>query len=158
MGVPPCGPCLADHVEDWSVINMDYEQEGRHLHLVVSHSIWCPTRRRQALVGPIGNRLEQIVREVAAENRWRGLALAIRPDQGHLCVRADPNTLPADLSRRIQGRSAHHLRQELPHLRKLPSMWTRSCFLVKQRGRRQTTTRDCASACRAQALARRHDG
>jgi REP-associated tyrosine transposase len=108
---------------------MDYAHEGHNVHLVVYHIIWCPKRRRKVLVGPIRNRLEQIVREVAAENDWTVIELAIQPDQVHLFIRADPNTLPSDIPRRIKGRSAHHLRQEFPQLRKLPSMWTRSCFL-----------------------------
>ena len=85
--------------------------------------------RRKVLVGHIHRRLEQIVREVAAENEWTVIELAVRPDHVHLFVRADPNTLPSDIPRRINGRSAHHLRQEFPQLRKLPSMWTRSFFL-----------------------------
>jgi putative transposase len=81
------------------------------------------------LVGPIRTRLEQIVREVMAENDWTVIDLAIQPDYVHLFVRADPNTLPSDIPSRIKGRSSHHLRQEFPQLRKLPSLWTRSFFL-----------------------------
>jgi putative transposase len=108
---------------------MDSAHEGHNVHLVVYHIIWCPKRRRKVLVGPIRNRLEQIVREVAAENDWTVLELAIQPDHVHLLIRADPNTLPSDIPRHIKGRSSHHLRQEFPPLRKLPSMWTRSFFL-----------------------------
>jgi putative transposase len=108
---------------------MDYQHKQHSVHLVVYHIIWCPKRRRKVLVGHIHRRLEQIVREVAAENEWTVIELAIRPDHVHLFVRADPYTLPSDIPRRIKGRSAHHLRQEFPQLRKLPSMWTRSFFL-----------------------------
>jgi putative transposase len=44
-------------------------------------------------------------------------------------IRANPYTLPSDIPRPIKGRSSHDLRQEFPHLRKLPSLWTRSFFL-----------------------------
>jgi putative transposase len=120
---------LASHVEEWSVINMDYTHEGHNAHLVVYHIIWRPKRRHTVLVGPIHRRLEQIIREVAAENGWTVIELAICPDHVHLFVRANPNTLPSDIPRRIKGRSVHHLRQEFPQLRKLPSIWTRSFFL-----------------------------
>jgi len=93
------------------------------------HIIWCPKRRRKVLVGPIRTRLEQIVHEVAAAHDWTVLELAIQPDQVPLRVRADPSTLPSDLPRRSKGRSAHDVRAEFPHLCKLPSRWTRSCFL-----------------------------
>jgi putative transposase len=108
---------------------MDSAHEGHNVHLVVYHIIWCPKRRRKVLVGPIRSRLEQIVREVAAENDWTVIELAIQPDHVHLFIRADPNTLPSDIPRRIKGRSSHHLRREFPPLRKVPSMWTRSFFL-----------------------------
>jgi REP element-mobilizing transposase RayT len=73
--------------------------------------------------------LEQIVREVVTENDWTVIELAIQPDHVHLFIRADPNTLPSDIPRRIKGRSSHHLRQEVPHLKRMPSLWTRSFFL-----------------------------
>jgi putative transposase len=108
---------------------MDYAHEGHNAHLVVYHIIWCPKRRRKVLVGPIRTRLEPLVREVAAENDWTVIELAIQPDHVQLFFRADPNTLRSDIPRRIKGRSSHHLRQELSQLRKLPSMSTRSFFL-----------------------------
>jgi putative transposase len=108
---------------------MDYAHEGHTIHLVVYHIIWCPKRRRKALVGPIRTRLEQIVREVAAEHEWAVMELAIQPDHVHLFIRADPRTLPSDIPRLIKGRSSRYLRDEFPQLRKLPSLWTRTFFL-----------------------------
>jgi putative transposase len=108
---------------------MDYAHEGHNVHLVVYHLIWCPKRRHKVLVGPVRTRLEQIIREVATENGWEIIRLAIQPDHVHLFIRAHPNTLPADIPRRIKGRSSRLLREEFPHLCKLPSLWTRSFFL-----------------------------
>ena len=108
---------------------MEYQHERHNVHLVVYHIIWCPKRRRKVLVGPIRTRLEQVIREVVAEQEWTVLELAIHPDHVHLFVRADPYTLPSDIPRLIKGRSSHDLRAEFPHLLKLPSLWTRSFFL-----------------------------
>ena len=93
------------------------------------HVVWCPTRRRKVLVGPVRDRLAQIIEEVVAENGWEIVWLAIQPDHVHLFLRANPTTLPSDLPRRIKGRSSHDVREEFPHLRKLPSLWTRSFFV-----------------------------
>jgi putative transposase len=108
---------------------MDYQHEQHSVHLVVYHIIWCPKRRRKVLVGPVHDRLKQIVEEVATEHHWGVIRLAIQPDHVHLFIRANPYTLPSDIPRLIKGRSSHDLRQEFPHLRKLPSLWTRSFFL-----------------------------
>ena len=75
------------------------------------------------------DRLKHIIQEVAGEHDWEIIRLAIQPDHVHLFIRANPYTLPSDIPRLIKGRSSHDLRQEYPHLRKLPSLWTRSFFL-----------------------------
>jgi putative transposase len=108
---------------------MDYVHEGHTVHLVVYHIIWCPKRRRKVLEGVVRNRLERIIGEVAAENGWEIIRLAVQPDHVHLFIRANPTTLPSDIPRRMKGRSSHLLREEFPHLLKLPSLWTRSYFV-----------------------------
>jgi putative transposase len=50
---------------------MDYQHERHNVHLVVYHIIWCPKRRREVLVGPVRNRLEQIIKAVVDENGWQ---------------------------------------------------------------------------------------
>jgi putative transposase len=108
---------------------MEYQHEQHSVHLVVYHVIWCPKRRRKILLGPIRERLQQIIEEVTNERVWQILCLAIQPDHVHLLVRANPYTLPSDIARLIKARSSRLLRDEFPALRKLPSLWTRSFFL-----------------------------
>ena len=108
---------------------MDYQHDRHSVHLIVSHLIFCPKRRRRVLVGAVQKRLEQIIDEVITERGWHLLERAIQPDHVHLFVRTNPSTLPADIPRLIKGRSSHLLRQEFAHLRKLPTLWTHSYFL-----------------------------
>src|SRR5258708_37771193 len=124
MALRPCAQCCCVHA-----IAMDYQHERHNAHLVAYHIIWCPKRRRKVLVGPVRDRLKQIIAEVADEHDWHIISLAIQPDHVHLFIRADPYTLPSDIPRLIKGRSSHDLREEFPHLTKLPSLWTRSFFL-----------------------------
>lgn len=107
---------------------MEYEHESHSVHLIVYHSIFCPKRRRKVLIGPIHDRLKQIVQEVIEEHKWSVIELAIQPDHVHLFIRSNPYTLPTDIARLIKGRSAHVLREEFPALKRLPSLWTRSTF------------------------------
>ena len=107
---------------------MEYEHDNHNVHLIVYHIIFCPKRRQDILVGPLRERLQQITQEVATENKWKVIELAIQPDHVHLCIRAHPYTLPRDIARTIKGRSSHLLREEFPTLQKLPSLWTRSTF------------------------------
>jgi putative transposase len=107
---------------------MEYQPESHCVHLVVYHIIWCPKRRRTVLVGPIHDRLKEIIEQVIEENAWKVLKLAIQPDHMHLFLRANPYMLPTDIARKIKGRSSHVLREEFPQLKRMPSLWTRSTF------------------------------
>ncbi|HEY1348572.1 MAG TPA: IS200/IS605 family transposase [Ktedonobacteraceae bacterium] len=100
---------------------MEYEEDTHNLHLLLYHIIFCPKRRRKFLVGPLQERLHQIIREVAGENNWKVLELTIQPDYVHLFVRSNPRTLPADIARLVKGRSSHLLREGYPSLKKMPS-------------------------------------
>src|SRR5260370_4798402 len=107
---------------------MEYQHESHGVHLVFYHIIWCPKRRRKVLVGPVQDRLKEIIEHVVEENAWKVLKLAIQPDHVHLFLRANPYTLPTDIARKIKGRSSHLLREEFEPLKRMPSLWTRSTF------------------------------
>ena len=122
------GDMLTTYVASSILIYMEYTHEQHTVHLIVYHIIWCPKRRRKVLIGKVAERLEQLIGEVANENAWEVLTLAIQPDQVHLFLRANPYTLPTDIARLIKGRSSHLLREEFAHLKRMPSLWTRSTF------------------------------
>ncbi len=122
------GDMLTTYVASSIFIYMEYTHEQHTVHLIVYHIIWCPKRRRKVLIGKVAERLEQLIGEVANENAWEVLTLAIQPDHVHLFLRANPYTLPTDIARLIKGRSSHMLREEFAHLKRMPSLWTRSTF------------------------------
>jgi putative transposase len=128
VGLGQWGDMLITYVASCILIYMDYTHEQHTVHLIVYHIIWCPKRRRRLLQGNIADRLEQIVHEVANENQWEVIQLAIQPDHVHLFMRSNPYTLPTDIARLIKGRSSHELREEFPQLKRMPSLWTRSTF------------------------------
>jgi putative transposase len=105
-----------------------YVHEQHSVHHILYHVIFCPKRRRKVLVGPVHDRLKTIIEQVAAENQWQIVRLAIQPDHVHVFIQANPYTLPTDIPRLIKGRSSHLLREEFPHLMRMPSLWTRSTF------------------------------
>lgn len=107
---------------------MEYEHNNHNVHLIFYHLLFCPKRGRNILVGPIRERLQQILRDRARENQWSILALAIQPDHVHLFVRSNPRTFPTDIARLMKGRSSHLLREDYPFLKRMPSLWTRSTF------------------------------
>lgn len=107
----------------------DYQRSPHAVHAVKYHFVWAPKRRRKVLKGAVAKRLHQIIEEVAAENEWRIVSLAIQPDHVHLFVQADTRHAPYQIVRAFKGRSSRLLRQEHKHLLRLPSLWTRSFFV-----------------------------
>ena len=62
------------------------------------------------------------------DHGWTIEDLAIQPDHVHLFIRAWPKDSAADVLEAVQGVPEHELRAKYPHLRKTPSLWTRSSF------------------------------
>jgi putative transposase len=107
----------------------EYRHKTTSVSLINYHLIWCPKRRRRVLVNAVQVRLDGLIREVAAELDCTVLALEIMPAHVHLFLSAPPTLAPNQIVRRIKGRSSRVLRQEFPHLLRLPSLWTRSYFV-----------------------------
>jgi putative transposase len=121
---------LTRHVDCDTILYMDekYIHEQHTVHHILYHIIFCPKRRRKVLVGPVHDRLKQIIEEVSKEQGWEIVELAIQPDHVHLFIQTNPYTLPTDIARLMKGRSSHDLREEFAHLKRMPSLWTRSSF------------------------------
>jgi len=109
--------------------NRTDHRRSRHAACAVKyHFVFCPKRRRRVLKGAIAKRLRQIIEEVAAENEWEIIRLAILPDHVHLFLQADTRHAPYQVVRAFKGRSSRILRDEYPRLLRLPSLWTRSYY------------------------------
>ena len=106
----------------------EIKRSNHAVYQVCYHFVWIPKRRKKVLVGEVAQRLNQICDEVANEHGWAILRLAIQPDHVHLFVEATPKEAPHEIVRAFKGRSSRILRQEFPHLLKLPSLWTHSYF------------------------------
>ncbi len=111
---------------------MSMSQEYRHkrhsVFLINYHFVWIPRRRRKVLIGDVEKRLRELIQEVADKLELKILAIEIMPDHVHLFISCPPSLAPDQIMFRIKGYSSRVLRQEFPHLLKMPSMWTRSYF------------------------------
>jgi putative transposase len=105
-----------------------YRRKITSVSLINYHFVFCPKRRKKVLVGDVARRLEEIIYQKASEIDSDVLALEIRPDYVHLFISCPPTIAPHQAMFRIKGASSRLLRQEFPHLLKLPSLWTRSYY------------------------------
>lgn len=92
------------------------------------HLVFTPKRRRPVLVGDIAKRLREIFYALAIEKEWNIRALEIAPEHVHLFVEHPPDEPINSVVKAFKGRSSRYLRQEFPHLLKLPSLWSHSYF------------------------------
>src|SRR5437660_576738 len=101
--------------------NMDDQRDEHRVHLVVSHLIWCPKRRKSLLVEDIKTRRQQVIEQKCLEKGWAVLEWAIQPDPVHLFVRVWPRDRAADVVKELKGSPSFTLRKEFPvPLTKLP--------------------------------------
>lgn len=111
-------------------MSSNYRHKTTSVTLINYHFVWIPRRRRKVLVGDVESRLKQLISEVATELDCGVIALEIMPDHVHLFLNCPPTLAPDQIMFRIKGRSSRDLRKEFEHLRRMPSMWTRSYFCV----------------------------
>ena len=107
---------------------MDYRRDEHRVHLIVYHLIWCPKRRKPVLVGDVAKDCRTLIEAKCAEYGWTIEELAIQPDHVHLFVRVWPMNSASEVLKEVKGVTSHELRAKYAHLRKLPSLWTRSFF------------------------------
>jgi putative transposase len=94
------------------------------------HVVWCPKYRRTVLVNGVDARLKEILLQTAQELRSEIIELEVVSDHVHLLCEVDPQFGINRLVGRLKGRSSRLLRQEFPHLKRLPSLWTNSYFVA----------------------------
>lgn len=108
--------------------SIKYRHDEHSVGLAHTHLVWVPKRRKRVLTGKVKARCAEIFASVAADNEWFIKAMEIAPDHIHLLVEHGPKVGIHQVVRAFKGRSSRLLRQEFPHLCKLPSLWTRSYF------------------------------
>ena len=110
-------------------MNQSYRHTNTTVSLINYHFVWIPRRRRKVLVKDVKKRLTELIYEKGSELDCKVVSLAIEPNHVHLFLNCLPDLAPKQIMHRIKGYSSYVLRKEFPHLKRMPSMWTRSYFV-----------------------------
>jgi len=110
-------------------MGQSYRHSNTSVSLINYNFVWIPRRRRKVLVGDVKKRLIELIYEKATELNCKIISLAIEPDHIHLFLNCLPDLAPKQIMHRIKGYSSYILRKEFSHLKRMPSMWTRSYFV-----------------------------
>jgi len=83
-------------------------------------------------MGPVADRLKEIIQTTATDRAWEVIALEVMPDHVHLFASAPPTVSPSDLVEVFKGVAARVLLKEFPDLAKKTgrgTLWAPSYFV-----------------------------
>ena len=110
---------------------MDYRYGSHTVYTIEYHFVWVTKYRYKVLVGEIGIRVRDLVRQFCESNEIQILKGVVSKDHVHILVSAPPHIAPSDIMRRIKGRSSSKLFDEFPHIKKRywgRHFWARGYF------------------------------
>jgi putative transposase len=107
----------------------EYRRTENSVSSINYHFVFVPKRRKPVLVQEVAKRLQDIIFGLVSEHGWKLISLEIMPDHVHFFINAPTHESPADIARWVKGRASRLLRDEFPHLKKLPSLWTPTYFV-----------------------------
>lgn len=86
----------------------------KHRHMY--HIVWIPKYRKRLMEGVIAKRIEELLHECAAVNRWEIHELNMQLDHVHMLVQLRPNISVSYAVQLFKGGSSKVIREEFPEL------------------------------------------
>jgi len=112
---------------------MEYRNGSHTKYNIEYHLVWVTKYRYQVLVGDVGIRVRELVRQTCEHLELEILKGVISKDHVHLLVSAPPTISVSMIMKRIKGKSSTKLFQEYPLLKKRywgHHFWSRGYFCV----------------------------
>ena len=109
----------------------DYRHGSHTVFSIHSHLVWITKYRHKILIGPIGERVRDIVRDECRKASVDILQGHISADHVHVMVSIPPQIAISRLVQRLKGKSSYVLLQEFESIRKRfwgRHVWARGYF------------------------------
>ena len=111
--------------------NQEYHSDPHLKYLCRYHVIFCPKYRRKVLGPGIDLRLKETFLDISKDHDFTVIDMEVMPDHVHLLIDCNPRYGIMQCITDLKWGSAHMLNREFPEIRKkIPSIWTRSCFIA----------------------------
>lgn len=115
---------------DLAIKSKEYHSSYHLIYSCQYHVIFCPKYRRKILKDGKDVRLKEMFLQIAEDNDFQILEMDVMPDHVHLLIDCNPRFGIMECVKALKRQTAHDMRQEFPDIvSKLPSLWTRSCFV-----------------------------
>ena len=112
---------------------MQYKQGSHTKYKIEYHFVWVTKYRYKVLVGDVGLRVRDLVRQTCEYLEIEILRGVVSKDHVHLLVSAPPTLAPSIIMKRIKGRTSTKIFNEYPLLKKKywgQHFWARGYFCV----------------------------
>lgn len=86
-------------------------------HVLNVHLVWCVKYRRTVLTRQIGDRVKEVITEIAERIGVRIIAIETETDHVHVLCSLKPTHTVSSVLHRFKGGSAHKIFREFPQLR-----------------------------------------
>lgn len=106
-------------------------------HTLIYHLIWVTKYRRTVLTNEIGDRVKEVILEIAQEQKCNIVATETETDHVHVMLELKPTHSIPKLVQLFKGRSSRLLFQEFPHLKKRlwgGHLWSPSYYITTAGG------------------------
>ncbi|PLX59655.1 IS200/IS605 family transposase [Sedimenticola selenatireducens] len=112
---------------------MEYRYGSHTKYKIRYHFVFVTKYRYQLLVGEVGLKLRELIRQTCNAFEIEILKGVVSKDHVHILVSAPPNMAPSEIMRRIKGRSSSKLFELYPELKRRywgRHFWARGYFCV----------------------------
>lgn len=113
---------------------MEHYRTGPHSRFDLKyHFVWITKYRKGVLVGEVGVRLRELVREVCRTYEIEILQGSISRDHVHVLLSCPPNLSPSQIMQYIKGKTSRKQLMEFRHLQKQywgRHLWARGYFVA----------------------------
>jgi putative transposase len=107
---------------------------GSHTKFKIEyHFVWVTKYRKKVLIGPVAERVRELVRQCCEALEIEILRGVVSKDHVHVLVSAPPEWSPSEIMRKIKGRTSTKLFEEFSHINKAywgRHFWARGFFCV----------------------------
>lgn len=90
---------------------------GHSQHALAYHLVWCVKYRRSILTIELGDRVKEIVSQIAVEQGCEIISIETDVDHVHVLLRVKPTHTLSRLVQLFKGRSARMMFQEFPYIK-----------------------------------------
>ncbi len=112
---------------------MEYRQGSHTKYKIEYHFVWVTKYRYHVLQGDLAQRVREFVRQTCEQFEIQIMRGVVSKDHVHILVSAPPDISLSDIMRRVKGRVARKIFEEIPHVKKRywgRHFWGRGYFCV----------------------------